>query len=103
MTRGLRPIAAFAVGLVKIAGAPWSTAVTRKPARCCCCSRAIAKGVRVYRPVGNFQFRYERACCACVDAALAGLDPCPAECGHYFNVAALGRYGCANCHGEGLD
>ena len=30
--------------------------------------------------------------------------PTPCEfCGHKFNLKALGKYGCPNCHGEGLD
>ena len=29
------------------------------------------------------------------------LDPCFA-CGYLFNHVLLGRYGCPNCHGEGL-
>jgi len=32
----------------------------------------------------------------------AGVEPC-CFCGYKFDQERLGRYGCANCHGEGLD
>lgn len=29
------------------------------------------------------------------------IEPCPA-CGFEFDIEATGKYGCPNCHGEGL-
>jgi len=35
-------------------------------------------------------------------AGRADLSECP-FCDHWFDQALLGRYGCPNCEGEGLD
>lgn len=38
------------------------------------------------------------------DSAVDGERPCPMPgCGYRFDLELLGRYGCPNCNGEGLD